>query len=111
MKAMGPVIVTAFNPLRMIIVTALACIILSEQLFVGSIIGAIVVVLGLYLVVWGKSKEQKARSDDIHMTESPRKENQLQDLHQLPVTAPKKDSNKAQLVMHGEETCYNCGRN
>nr|AFK38717.1 unknown [Medicago truncatula] len=32
-KTMGPVIVTAFNPVRMIIVTALACIILSEQLF------------------------------------------------------------------------------
>ncbi|MCI35793.1 WAT1-related protein, partial [Trifolium medium] len=34
-KSMGPVIVTAFNPVRMIIVTALACIILSEQLFLG----------------------------------------------------------------------------
>jgi len=34
-KTMGPVIVTAFNPVRMIIVTALACIILSEQLFLG----------------------------------------------------------------------------
>ncbi|CAI8597417.1 unnamed protein product [Vicia faba] len=114
MKAMGPVIVTAFNPLRMIIVTALACIILDEKLFLGSIIGAVVVVLGLYLVVWGKSKEQKGRNNDIHMTESPMKENPLQDLHQLPVTAPKNDSsdsNKSQLVMHGEETCYNCGRN
>ncbi|QCD78779.1 WAT1-related protein [Vigna unguiculata] len=35
-KSMGPVIVTAFNPLRMIIVTGLACIILSEQLYLGS---------------------------------------------------------------------------
>jgi len=34
-KSMGPVIVTAFNPLRMIIVTGLACIILSEQLYLG----------------------------------------------------------------------------
>ncbi|XP_020227994.1 WAT1-related protein At4g08290 isoform X2 [Cajanus cajan] len=35
-KSMGPVIVTAFNPLRMIIVTGLACVILSEQLYLGS---------------------------------------------------------------------------
>ncbi|PNY16548.1 auxin-induced protein 5ng4-like [Trifolium pratense] len=88
-KSMGPFIVTAFNPVRMIIVTALACIILSEQLFLGSIIGAIVVVVGLYLVVWGKSKEYKARND---MQQSPTKDNTLQDQQQLPVTAPTKES-------------------
>ncbi|CAJ2658848.1 unnamed protein product [Trifolium pratense] len=86
---MGPFIVTAFNPVRMIIVTALACIILSEQLFLGSIIGAIVVVVGLYLVVWVKSKEYKARND---MQQSPTKDNTLQDQQQLPVTAPTKES-------------------
>ncbi|KAL1309907.1 hypothetical protein HN51_052641 [Arachis hypogaea] len=74
-KAMGPVIVTAFNPLRMVIVTALACIVLSEQLYLGSVIGAIVVVGGLYAVVWGKYKEQKA------------KENSEQQQQQLPVIA------------------------
>ncbi|XP_027190291.1 WAT1-related protein At4g08290-like isoform X2 [Cicer arietinum] len=109
-KTMGPVIVTAFNPLRMIIVTALACIILSEQLFLGSIIGAIVVVSGLYLVVWGKSKEYKARNE---MPPSPTKENSLQHQQQLPVTAPRNEisDNKTQLVFHAEEQCYNCGPN
>jgi len=34
-KTTGPVFVTAFNPLRMIIVTALACIVLSEKLHLG----------------------------------------------------------------------------
>lgn len=113
-KTMGPVIVTAFNPVRMIIVTALACIILSEQLFLGSIIGAIVVVLGLYLVVWGKSKEYKARNH-IDMPSSPTKEDSLQDQQQqLPVTAPRNESNdinKAQLVIHSEEKCHGCGQN
>ncbi|XP_061367812.1 WAT1-related protein At4g08290-like [Gastrolobium bilobum] len=98
-KVMGPVIVTAFNPLRMIIVIALACIILSEQLYLGSIIGAIVVVAGLYLVVWGKSKEYKGR-----MPPSPAKENSMQE-QQLPVTDPSNDSsdNKAQLIIHGDK--------
>ncbi|XP_027358332.1 WAT1-related protein At4g08290-like [Abrus precatorius] len=81
-KSMGPVIVTAFNPLRMIIVTALACIILSEQLYLGSIIGAIVVVFGLYLVVWGKSKECKGR-----IPPSPAEDDFAQNQRQLPVTA------------------------
>ncbi|WJX32540.1 hypothetical protein P8452_20853 [Trifolium repens] len=110
-KSMGPVIVTAFNPVRMIIVTALACIILSEQLFLGSIIGAIVVVLGLYLVVWGKSKEYKARND---MQTSPTKDNTLHDQQQLPVTAPTNENsdNKAKLVIHhGKENCQGCDQN
>lgn len=34
-KTTGPMFVTAFNPLRMIIVTALACIVLSEKLHLG----------------------------------------------------------------------------
>lgn len=112
-KTMGPVIVTAFNPVRMIIVTALAYIILSEQLFLGSIIGAIVVVLGLYLVVWGKSKEYKARNH-VDMPPSPTKDSLQDQQQQLPVTAPRNESNdmnKAQLVIHSEEKCDGCGQN
>ncbi|KAL9313596.1 hypothetical protein ACSQ67_019048 [Phaseolus vulgaris] len=89
-KTMGPVIVTAFNPLRMIIITTLACIVLSEKLYLGSIIGAVVVVLGLYLVVWGKSKECQ---QGIIMTPSPANDNSPEDQRQLPVTAPRNDSN------------------
>ncbi|KAL5071077.1 hypothetical protein RYX36_021964 [Vicia faba] len=97
-KTMGPVFVTAFNPLRMIIVTALACIVLSEKLHLGSIVGGVVVVTGLYLVVWGKSKEQKSIMLE---EESPQKISQ-QGQQQLPITVSKIDDNvninKAQLV-------------
>ncbi|XP_019459541.1 PREDICTED: WAT1-related protein At4g08290-like [Lupinus angustifolius] len=92
-KTTGPVFVTAFNPLRMIIVTALACILLAEKLYLGSIIGGVVVVMGLYLVVWGKSKEQKKHL----IPQSPEKEINLQ----LPVTVPINESNndnKTQFV-------------
>ncbi|XP_027358320.1 WAT1-related protein At4g08290-like [Abrus precatorius] len=99
-KVMGPVIVTAFNPLRMIIVSALACIILSEQLYLGSIIGAVVVVFGLYLVVWGKSKECKGR-----LAPSPTEDNSTQDQQQLPVTVPKNDisDSNAKVDLHCNE--------
>ncbi|XP_028757545.1 WAT1-related protein At4g08290 [Neltuma alba] len=76
MKTMGPVFVTAFNPVRMIIVTILASFLLSEQLHLGSIIGGVVVSVGLYLVAWGKHKEYKHL-----MPPSPEK-----DTRQLPVT-------------------------
>ncbi|XP_050209118.1 WAT1-related protein At2g37460-like [Mercurialis annua] len=59
MKDRGPVFVTAFNPLSMVIVAVMSSIILAEQMFLGRVIGAIIIVGGLYLVVWGKSKDHK----------------------------------------------------
>ncbi|XP_057979470.1 WAT1-related protein At2g39510 [Malania oleifera] len=58
MKERGPVFVTSFNPLCMVIVAIMGSFILSEQMYLGRIIGAIIIVSGLYLVVWGKSKDQ-----------------------------------------------------
>ncbi|XP_021760541.1 WAT1-related protein At4g08300-like isoform X1 [Chenopodium quinoa] len=56
-KERGPVFVTVFSPLCMIITAALGSIILHEILHLGSIIGALIIVIGLYTVVWGKSKD------------------------------------------------------
>ncbi|KAJ9694536.1 hypothetical protein PVL29_010159 [Vitis rotundifolia] len=62
MKDRGPVFVTAFNPLSMIIVAVMSSFILAEQMYLGRVIGAIVIVAGLYFVVWGKSKDYKSGS-------------------------------------------------
>ncbi|KAI3499050.1 hypothetical protein L1887_34843 [Cichorium endivia] len=56
-RVRGPVFVTAFSPLCMIITAVLGAIVLSEQVHLGSLIGAIIIVMGLYSVVWGKSKD------------------------------------------------------
>ncbi|KAL7128376.1 hypothetical protein ABFS83_14G312300 [Erythranthe nasuta] len=56
-RVRGPVFVTAFSPLSMIITAVLGALILSEQIHLGSLIGAVIIVFGLYCVVWGKSKE------------------------------------------------------
>lgn len=58
MKRKGPVFVTAFSPLNMVIVAILGSFFLKEILCVGRVIGAVVIVTGLYLVLWGKSKDQ-----------------------------------------------------
>ncbi|KAL3717201.1 hypothetical protein ACJRO7_008736 [Eucalyptus globulus] len=60
MKDRGPVFVTAFNPLSMVIVAILSTFIFAEQLFLGRLVGAVVIVAGLYLVVWGKGKDYKS---------------------------------------------------
>ncbi|KAK7301345.1 hypothetical protein RJT34_12208 [Clitoria ternatea] len=61
----GPVFVTSFSPLCMIITAALGSIVLAEQVHLGSIIGAIIIVCGLYTVVWGKSKDNVNKTDGV----------------------------------------------
>ncbi|RWW30975.1 hypothetical protein GW17_00004423 [Ensete ventricosum] len=62
MKERGPVFVTAFNPLFMIITAILGSIILAEEMTLGSVIGAVIIVVGLYALIWGKSKDQAKQS-------------------------------------------------
>ncbi|PON75297.1 Plant-drug/metabolite exporter [Parasponia andersonii] len=57
MKERGPVFTSAFNPLGMIIVAILSSFIFSEIMYLGKVIGAVIIVVGLYMVLWGKSKE------------------------------------------------------
>ncbi|KAE8735161.1 WAT1-related protein [Hibiscus syriacus] len=69
MRSRGPVFVTAFNPLSTVIVAILSSFILSETLYLGRVIGAIVIVIGLYLVLWGKSQDQPLSSLSIETKE------------------------------------------
>ncbi|RDX60430.1 WAT1-related protein, partial [Mucuna pruriens] len=78
MKSRGPVFMTSFNPLLMIIVATLGSFLLGEQLYLGSIIGSIIIVVGLYLVVWGKAK------DYPDLTSTSTKETEAQ---QLPISS------------------------
>ncbi|XP_022971200.1 WAT1-related protein At5g07050-like [Cucurbita maxima] len=61
MKTRGPVFVTAFSPLLMVIVAFMGSLILAEKIYVGGIIGAVVIVMGLYSVLWGKYEEGKEK--------------------------------------------------
>ncbi|KAL8504635.1 hypothetical protein ACS0TY_015991 [Phlomoides rotata] len=60
LKERGPVFVTAFSPVCMILVAILSSLFLGEQMYLGRIIGAIVIIMGLYMVVWGKMKDYKS---------------------------------------------------
>ncbi|KAM4094058.1 hypothetical protein ACB094_06G166600 [Castanea mollissima] len=57
-KEKGPVFMTAFNPLSMILVAIIGSFVLVEAMFLGSVIGAIVIIVGLYMFLWGKSQDQ-----------------------------------------------------
>ncbi|KAM3698115.1 hypothetical protein ACJW31_06G164100 [Castanea mollissima] len=58
MKEKGPVFVTAFNPLSTVLVAIIGSFFLYEAMYLGSVIGAIVIVAGIYMVLWGKSQDQ-----------------------------------------------------
>ncbi|KAL2454809.1 WAT1-related protein [Abeliophyllum distichum] len=55
----GPLFVSVFNPLMLVLVAVSGSLLLDEKLHLGSVIGAVIIVLGLYTVLWGKSKEIK----------------------------------------------------
>ncbi|XP_065853599.1 WAT1-related protein At5g07050-like [Euphorbia lathyris] len=61
MQKRGPVFVTAFSPLMMILVAVLGSFILSENIYLGGVLGAVLIVAGLYAVLWGKHKEDKEK--------------------------------------------------
>ncbi|KVH99961.1 WAT1-related protein At2g37460-like [Cynara cardunculus var. scolymus] len=96
MKERGPVFVTAFSPLSMIIVAIMGSIILAEKTYLGRVIGAIVIVVGLYLVVWGKSKDNKLSSLSIGEPIAPEK--------QIPVKESEENScNKVITIKASDE--------
>ncbi|GLT47088.1 hypothetical protein SLA2020_208080 [Shorea laevis] len=77
LKERGPVFVAAFNPLCMIMVAVLGSAILGEQLHLGSIIGGIIIAIGLHSVVGGgggwcfKSKDYPVPSQSPDAQEIP----------------------------------------
>ncbi|KAL2319953.1 hypothetical protein Fmac_028922 [Flemingia macrophylla] len=60
----GPLFSAMFNPLSTVIATVLAAILLHEEIYVGSLLGAIGVIIGLYVVIWGKAEEVGVKEDE-----------------------------------------------
>ncbi|GMH02350.1 hypothetical protein Nepgr_004189 [Nepenthes gracilis] len=58
-KEKGPVFVTMFCPLQTLLVVVFAYFILSERLYMGSFVGGVTIIMGLYLLLWGKGGDQE----------------------------------------------------
>ncbi|XP_011625929.1 WAT1-related protein At1g43650 isoform X1 [Amborella trichopoda] len=55
----GPVFTAMFTPLVLLITAILSALLWNEPLYWGSMIGGVLIVGGLYGVLWGKRKEEK----------------------------------------------------
>ncbi|KAL6345958.1 hypothetical protein AAG906_025238 [Vitis piasezkii] len=53
----GALFISSFYPLLLVVVAIAGSLMLDEKLHVGSMLGAVFIILGLYSVLWGKSKE------------------------------------------------------
>ncbi|KAL5990986.1 hypothetical protein ACLOJK_011892 [Asimina triloba] len=56
----GPIFVASFAPLGLVFTTILEMAFLGDSLYYGSVVGAIMVVVGLYIYLWSKAKEEAA---------------------------------------------------
>nr|CAD1829587.1 unnamed protein product [Ananas comosus var. bracteatus] len=63
----GPVFASAFSPLMMIIVAIMGSFILAEKIYLGGVLGAVLIVMGLYSVLWGKYRENKEQKENESM--------------------------------------------
>ncbi|XAR64156.1 hypothetical protein NMG60_11024396 [Bertholletia excelsa] len=55
----GPVFVAVYQPVQTLVVAIMSSIALAEEFYLGGIIGAVLIIAGLYFVLWGKSEEKK----------------------------------------------------
>ncbi|KAI3452396.1 hypothetical protein Pfo_009061 [Paulownia fortunei] len=64
----GPVYVALFLPMTIAIAAIMGVILLGDTLYLGCIIGSIIISTGFYTVVWGKTKEEigdKSEGSDV----------------------------------------------
>lgn len=60
----GPVFIAMFFPLLLVIVAVFSAFFLAEKLHLGSLIGALIIVAGLYIVLWGKSDDSAVYNEE-----------------------------------------------
>jgi drug/metabolite transporter (DMT)-like permease len=61
----GPVFVAVFDPLCIVIVAILQYFVLRQDLHTGCMVGAMLILAGLYLVLWGKAEDNKKQEGKI----------------------------------------------
>ncbi|XP_009599994.1 WAT1-related protein At3g28050-like isoform X1 [Nicotiana tomentosiformis] len=70
LRVKGPVYVAMFKPLSIAIAVAMGVIILGDTLYLGSVLGATVIAIGFYTVMWGKAKEMPEYDDSSDLESS-----------------------------------------
>ncbi|CAK9329356.1 unnamed protein product [Citrullus colocynthis] len=89
----GPLYVSIFSPLMLLLVAIAGSLCLDEKLHLGSVVGAVLIVGGLYMVLWGKSKEM---NKCLQLTPS-ESQGQLDQLKDIAVVTTPKPQNETEI--------------
>ncbi|XP_033128200.1 WAT1-related protein At5g64700 isoform X2 [Brassica rapa] len=60
----GPVFLSMFTPLSLFFTILSSAVLLCEIISLGSILGGLLLITGLYCVLWGKNREEKNANDE-----------------------------------------------
>ncbi|CAH2080012.1 unnamed protein product [Thlaspi arvense] len=58
----GPVYISLFKPLSIVIAVIMGALFLGDPLHLGSVIGSVILSLGFYTVIWGKAREDATKT-------------------------------------------------
>ncbi|GLT31819.1 hypothetical protein SLA2020_065280 [Shorea laevis] len=92
----GPLYVSIFSPLSLLIVAILSFALLHEKLFIGTLAGSVLIVAGFYAVLWGKdkeTKEMKSMDDEMETKQDDQKDDlelQLRKINDHPTKIEQK---------------------
>ncbi|XP_015692890.2 WAT1-related protein At5g07050-like [Oryza brachyantha] len=102
MQSRGPVFASAFSPLMMIIVAIMGSFILAENIYLGGIIGSVLIVAGLYSVLWGKHKEnvEKKEAEAMEIPVAINGNGRIMDIVELDEVQLEKAQANGKAVVH-----------
>ncbi|XP_027075081.2 WAT1-related protein At5g40240-like isoform X3 [Coffea arabica] len=66
----GPVYIASFMPLSIAIAAIMGFIFLGDDLYLGSVIGSLIISLGFYALIWAKAKEDCEKGDEFGASSS-----------------------------------------
>ncbi|XAR73237.1 hypothetical protein NMG60_11007141 [Bertholletia excelsa] len=80
----GPVFLAMSSPLALVFTMLISAILLGESITLGSVLGGLLLVGGLYSVLWGKNREQKMVLHDMNLTREAEMKTADQSKEELP---------------------------
>ncbi|KAL3538591.1 hypothetical protein ACH5RR_001957 [Cinchona calisaya] len=84
----GPLFVSIFCPLMLVFTALAGSLILNEKLHLGSVLGCILIIWGLYMVLWGKAKDLQK------IAQIPSKDNKLSQFYNIHILVSSENGNE-----------------